>query len=79
MRKILSTVACLLVANIATAHAQSSDAILDRIKQKKQISIGYREASIPFSFLNDERKPVGYAIDICMKVVDAVKQKLELR
>jgi glutamate/aspartate transport system substrate-binding protein len=38
---------------------KSSDAILDRIKQKKQISIGYREASIPFSFLNDERKPVG--------------------
>ena len=78
MRKILLTVAGLLAANIAAAQAQSSDAILDRIKQKKQISIGYREASIPFSFLNDERKPVGYALDICTKVVDAVKQKLEL-
>ena len=78
MRKILSTAACLLGASIATAHAQASDAILDRIKQKKQISIGYREASIPFSFLNDQRKPVGYALDICSKVVDAVKQKLEV-
>ncbi len=78
MSRILSTVACLLLASIATAHAQSSDAILDRIKQKKQISIGYREASIPFSLLDDERKPVGYAIDICMKVVEAVKRKLEL-
>ena len=78
MRKILLTAAGLLAANITAAQAQSSDAILDRIKQKKQISIGYREASIPFSFLNDERKPVGYALDICTKVVDAVKQKLEL-
>ena len=64
MRGIILTVAGLLGASIATAHAQSSDAILDRIKQKKHISIGYREASIPFSFLNDERKPVGYALDI---------------
>jgi glutamate/aspartate transport system substrate-binding protein len=79
MTRILSTVACLLVASIATAHAQSSDAILDRIKQKQQISIGYREAPIPFSLLDDERKPVGYAIDISMKVVEAVKRKLELR
>jgi glutamate/aspartate transport system substrate-binding protein len=78
MRKMLLTAAGLLAANITAAQAQSSDAILDRIKQKKQISIGYREASIPFSFLNDERKPVGYALDICAKVVDAVKQKLEL-
>jgi glutamate/aspartate transport system substrate-binding protein len=78
MREILLAVAGLLAASIATAQAQSSDAILDRIKQKKQISIGYREASIPFSFLNDERKPVGYALDICTKVVDAVKHKLEM-
>jgi len=55
----LLTAAGLLGASITTAQAQSSDAILDRIKQKKQIPIGYREASIPFSFLNDERKPVG--------------------
>lgn len=77
MRKFLLVAACLLGTSVVTAHAQSSDAILDRIKQKKQISIGYREASIPFSFLDDERKPVGYALDICMKVVDAVKKKLE--
>jgi hypothetical protein len=40
MRKIMLTVAGLLGASIATAQAQSSDPILDRIKQKKQISIG---------------------------------------
>jgi glutamate/aspartate transport system substrate-binding protein len=78
MRKLCFIVACLSGVGVVAAQAQSSDAILDRIKQKKQISIGYREASIPFSFLNDERKPVGYALDICAKVVDAVKQKLEM-
>lgn len=78
MRKIFLTTAFLLSVGVATAHAQATDAILDRIKQKKQISIGYREASIPFSFLNDERKPVGYALDICMRLADAVKQKLDM-
>jgi glutamate/aspartate transport system substrate-binding protein len=60
MRKIMLTVVGRLGASITTAHAQSSDAILDRIKQKKQISIGYREASIPFSFLNDDRICAGH-------------------
>lgn len=62
----------------AAAHAQSSDAIMDRIRQNNSISIGYREASIPFSYLDDERKPVGYSTDICLKIADAVKAKLAL-
>jgi glutamate/aspartate transport system substrate-binding protein len=76
MYRTLLASLCLLQAATVTADAQSSDAVLDRIKKNGTISIGYREASIPFSFLDDARKPVGYSTDICLKVVDAVREKL---
>lgn len=77
-RAIRSWAMCVpLVACASTALAQSSDSILDRIKAKGVMTLGYREASIPFSFLNDEKKPVGYSIDLCLRVVEAVKQKLQ--
>jgi glutamate/aspartate transport system substrate-binding protein len=78
MYRTLLASLCLLQAATVTASAQSSDAVLDRIKKNGTISIGYREASIPFSFLDDARKPVGYSSDICLKVVDAVREKLGL-
>ena len=72
--------ACALLMGIPASPvlAQASDPVLDRIKQKGAISIGYREASIPFSYLDNDRKPVGYSLDLCVKVVDAVKQRLQL-
>ena len=39
-------------------------------------SIGHREASVPFSYINDDQKVEGYSVDLCMKVVDAVRQRL---
>jgi glutamate/aspartate transport system substrate-binding protein len=57
--------------------AQSLDQVLGRIKQKNAMSIGYRESSLPFSYLDDDRKPVGYAMDLCAKVVEDVKKKLQ--
>ncbi|MGS1008243.1 amino acid ABC transporter substrate-binding protein [Achromobacter anxifer] len=67
-----------LLAGSAAALAQSTDPILERIKAKGTITLGYRESSIPFSYLDDGRKPVGYAIDLCMKVVDSVRQRLQM-
>src|SRR6266513_1070630 len=42
------------------------------------ITIGYRESSIPFSYLDDNQKPIGYAMDICYRIVEAVKKELKL-
>lgn len=74
-RSIVAAVV-LSVLSMASAHGQASDQVLDRIRQKGQISVGYREASVPFSFLDNNQKPIGYAFDICLKVVEAVKDKL---
>ena len=74
--------ACLLTAGLALSAAAPSRAqeltgTLKKIKDAGAITIGYREASVPFSFLNDEQKPVGFAMDICAKIVDAVKTELK--
>src|SRR5579862_6558316 len=51
---------------------------LAKVKELGYITIGHREASVPFSYLDDKRQPVGFAMDICAKIVDAVKRELKL-
>ena len=67
-----------LVAAGATAQAQALDGTLKKIKDSGTITLGIRESSSPFSFLDDDQKPVGYSIDLCMKIVDAVKTDLKM-
>ena len=61
-----------------TANAQELTGTLKKIKDTGAITIGHRESSIPFSYLDDKQQPIGYAMDLCMKVVDAVKAELKL-
>ena len=51
---------------------------LKNIKDTGAITLGFRDSSIPFSYLDDNQKPVGFAMDICYKIVDAVKKELKL-
>ncbi len=74
----------LLIAALAlgaigtTADAQELTGTLKKIKETGVITIGHRESSVPFSYLDDKQQPVGYAMDICAKIVDAVKKELKL-
>src|ERR1700693_4164807 len=70
---------CLLAASVSGAvAAQELTGTLKKIKDTGAITIGYRESSIPFSYLDDQQKPIGYAMDLCMKIVDAVKAELKM-
>src|SRR3979409_676265 len=60
------------------ANAEELSGTLKKIKETGTINIGYRDSSIPFSYLDDKQKPIGFAIDICGKIVDAVKSELKL-
>ena len=60
------------------ASGQELTGTLKNIKETGAITLGYRKSSIPFSYLDDNQKPVGYAMDICYKIVDAVKKELKL-
>ena len=50
--------------------------VLDRVARSGVVNIGYRDSSPPFSYLDDAHHPVGYSIDICQKVVEAMQQSL---
>ena len=60
------------------SNAEELTGTLKNIKETGVITLAYRESSIPFSYLDDNQKPIGFAIDICYKIVDAVKQELKL-
>lgn len=79
MRKSLTVLAlCLSVAGIVSpAHAQLTGT-LQKIKDSGAVTVGHRESSVPFSYLDASQKPVGYAMDLCAKVVDAIKSELKL-
>lgn len=60
---------------MASAHAGDT---LSRIRETQTITIAHREASLPFSYLDANKKPIGYAIDLCLKIADAVRRELKL-
>ena len=62
----------------AATQAQELTGTLRKIKDSQTIVVGHRESSIPFSYYDDKNQVVGYSQDLVMKVVDAVKQKLNL-
>ncbi|HUL92156.1 MAG TPA: amino acid ABC transporter substrate-binding protein [Burkholderiales bacterium] len=76
MRLVLSAIVCATLA--APAAAQQLAGTMKKIKETGSITVGYRESSIPFSYLDDKQQPIGYAMDLCMKIVDAVKAELKL-
>jgi len=67
-----------VVALAFSVQAQELTGTLKKIKETGAITLGYRESSIPFSYLDDKQQPIGYAMDLCMKVVDAVKTELKM-
>ena len=58
--------------------AQEPGGTLKKIKDSASIALGIRESSLPLSYLDDKQQPVGYHIDICNRIVDAVKAHLKL-
>ncbi|OXI47964.1 amino acid ABC transporter substrate-binding protein [Burkholderia aenigmatica] len=66
-----------LCAFASGAHAQETGT-LKKIKDTGVIALGHRESSIPFSYYDEKQQVVGYSREFQMKVVDAVKKKLNL-
>ncbi len=60
------------------AGAEELTGTLKKVKETGVLTIGYRDSSIPFSYLDDNQKSIGFAIDICFGIADAVKKELKL-
>ncbi|MGB5185358.1 MAG: amino acid ABC transporter substrate-binding protein [Xanthobacteraceae bacterium] len=60
------------------AFAQDLTGTLKKIKDTGAITLGHRESSVPFSYYDDSQRVIGYAMDLCYKIVDAVKSNLKM-
>ena len=80
MLKRLSYAICFLLGlpPAATLQAQTVDGLVRKIRDTKTLTIGHRETSIPHSYIDNSQKVVGYSIDLCLKIADALKQELSL-
>lgn len=67
----LSSAFCLLTPVLANADT------LGKIRSSQTIVIGIRETP-PFSYTDDKKQALGYSVDLCLKVVDALKKELKL-
>ncbi len=76
-RQLFSAICAFGLLAATTVVAQTP--VLDRIKASGKLTIAHAEDFAPFSYLDPENKPIGYTVDLCKKIADAVKQKLKLK
>ena len=76
LKLILTAMALCVTGN--AAFAQQPTDTLDKIRSSGVITIGHRESSIPFSYYDKNEKVVGFGMDLCTIVADAVKAHLGL-
>jgi glutamate/aspartate transport system substrate-binding protein len=73
--KILGALA---LAGFATGVLAQQGGTLEKVRGAGAITVGHRDASIPFAYLDDKQQPIGYSMDLCAKIVDAVKAELKM-
>src|SRR5262249_28969329 len=77
---LVSSLAALLTSlAFQDAQAATGAPVLDRLRQGGTLVIAHRESSVPFSYLDGDKKPVGYAVEICQRLAEAVRKELGLK
>jgi glutamate/aspartate transport system substrate-binding protein len=78
--RLATVLALALLAGVGAAAAQDAPreigGTLRRVKETGRLALGYREASIPFSYVNRSGDPIGYSIDLCNEILDEVSKEL---
>ncbi|MGC1448053.1 MAG: transporter substrate-binding domain-containing protein, partial [Xanthobacteraceae bacterium] len=82
--RLVFTLIIAALASPAAAQDTGQDAsvgaltgTLKKIRDTGTITLGYRESSLPFSYLNHRAQPIGYSMDLCREVVDEVSTELD--
>ena len=76
LRSLTALSICLLLA--APAAAEELSGTLKKVAESGQLVIGHREASYPFSYVNQQGQATGYSVDLCMRIAEAVQSELGL-
>lgn len=74
----LAVAAALVVLGAAPAGAAAPSPTLDRIKEARAITLGYRSDAAPFSFKDRDGRVLGYSVELCARVATAVQKDLGL-
>ena len=69
---------CVGLGLSAAAVAQEIDGVVKKLRASNTITMGYRETILPTSYLDDNKKPAGYAVEMCLRIIDEVKKELKL-
>jgi glutamate/aspartate transport system substrate-binding protein len=75
---LLASTGCASMQGGQGGQAGAGTATLDRIKATKTVTFGYRDSSVPFSFMGPDQKPAGYSVDLCNRVADDLKRDLQM-
>lgn len=62
---------------IASFSATAAPPTLEKIAKSGTVVLGYRDAAAPFAYQDENKRPVGYSLDICLKIVEAIKRDLK--
>ena len=71
-------VALIALLPLLSIEAQGGP-VLDRIRSSGQIVIAHRDTSVPFSYLDGNGKPVGYAMDLCYRIAQSIQRNLGMK
>ncbi len=75
--RLVAAAALACFASGVFAQAPALTGTLAKIRDTGTITVGHRESSIPFSYLDDKQQAVGYSMDICMRIVEGVRAELK--
>jgi glutamate/aspartate transport system substrate-binding protein len=78
MKRAFILLAGIAAAAALAASATAQEGTLKKVKDTGSITIGHRDASVPFSYYDANQRPVGYAMDLCHRIVEAVKRELKM-
>jgi glutamate/aspartate transport system substrate-binding protein len=78
MKRALTLLTGIAAAWALALPAAAQEGTLKKIKDSGSITVGHRDASVPFSYYDDKQRPVGYAMDLCNRIVEAVKSELKM-
>ena len=67
------------ITNTTPALTPYKGETFDKIKNSGKLIIGYRSSSVPISFLNEDKKPIGSGVDICVAIAGKIKNKLAMQ
>jgi len=76
MKRLVLVLAAVALA--LPAAAQDLGPTLTKIRNAKEIVLGFREFTIPFAFVGENKQPAGYTVDVCKAVVESLREQLQL-